>query len=54
MLASSHNCDTFSGVVKATNGLNPALGNTDSNAAATSRSIADVEAFFVLLLCNKK
>lgn len=39
MLESSHNYATFSGVVKETNGLKPALGRTLSNAAATSLSI---------------
>ena len=43
---SSHNYATFSGVVKDTNGLRPALGRTDSSAAATSRSIVfEIEAF---------
>lgn len=36
---SSHNYATFSGVVRETNGLNPALGRTLSKAAATSLSI---------------
>ena len=39
MLLSSHSYATFSGVVNDTNGLNPALGSTLSNAAATSLSI---------------
>jgi hypothetical protein len=39
MFESSHNWATFSGVVNETKGLKPALGNTDSSAAATSLSI---------------
>lgn len=39
MFDSSHNYATFSGVVKETKGLSPALGSTLSSAAATSRSI---------------
>jgi len=43
---SSHSYATFSGVVKETNGLKPALGKTDSRAAATSRSIVlEMDAF---------
>jgi len=39
MLESSQSYATFSGVVKETNGRNPALGKTLSRAAATSLSI---------------
>ena len=39
MFESSHSYATFSGVVRATKGLKPALGSTDSRAAATSLSI---------------
>lgn len=42
---SSHNYATFSGVVNETKGLNPALGKTDSSAAATSRSMVLEMAF---------
>ena len=46
MLDSSHSYATFSGVVSDTNGLRPALGSTDSRAAATSLSIVfEIEAF---------
>lgn len=50
IFANSHNWETFSGVVKATNGLSPALGNTDSRAAAISLSRAEVDVVVVLLL----
>jgi len=44
-LESSHSWATFSGVVKETNGLRPALGKTDSRAAATSLSMVfEIEA----------
>lgn len=39
ILDSSHSYATFSGVVKDTKGLSPALGKTLSKAAATSRSM---------------
>ena len=39
MLDSSQSWATFSGVVRDTNGLSPALGRTDSRAAATSLSM---------------
>jgi len=39
ILLNSHSYATFSGVVSDTNGLSPALGRTDSRAAATSLSI---------------
>ena len=49
MLDSSHNWATFSGVVRDTKGLRPALGKTDSRAAATSLSIVfEIEAFKVI------
>jgi len=54
IFANSHNWETFSGVVKATNGLSPALGNTDSRAAAISLSRAEVDVVVVLLLWSKK
>jgi len=42
---SSHSYATFSGVVRETNGLRPALGRTDSRAAATSLSMVfEIEA----------
>ena len=39
MFDNSQSYATFSGVVRATKGLRPALGSTDSKAAATSLSI---------------
>lgn len=45
ILDNSQSCATFSGVVKETNGLRPALGSTDSSAAATSLSMVfEIEA----------
>ena len=45
MLDNSHSYATFSGVVRDTNGLRPALGRTDSRAAATSLSMVfEIEA----------
>ena len=39
ILLNSQSWATFSGAVNETNGLNPALGKTDSRAAATSLSM---------------
>lgn len=45
MFESSQSYATFSGVVRDTNGLRPALGSTDSSAAATSLSMVfEIEA----------
>jgi len=49
MFESSQSYATFSGVVNDTKGLKPALGRTDSRAAATSRSIVLFMAFVSLI-----
>lgn len=51
MFDNSHSYATFSGVVRETKGLRPALGSTDSKAAATSRSIV-FEIALVSLICE--
>ena len=51
MLDNSHSYATFSGVVRETKGLRPALGSTDSKAAATSLSIV-FEIALVSLICE--
>lgn len=49
MFDSSQSYATFSGVVRDTNGRRPALGSTDSRAAATSLSIVlEIEALRVI------